>query len=144
MQLVEQHVIKRGDPRWRKIDEAAFASKNLYNAANYMVRQSFIFDHIYLDNVKVFHLIKHTPAYKSLPAKVSNDILRQLHKNWKSYFAAVKAYNEDPSKFLGHSKLPKYKDKQKGRNILIYDIQALSKKELRKGIVKPSQGLAKN
>ena len=139
MQLVEQHVIKRGDPRWQKIDEAAFASKNLYNAANYIVRQSFIFDHIYLDNVKVFHLIKHTPAYKALPAKVSNDILRQLHKNWKSYFAAVKAYNEDPSKFLGHPKLPKYKDKQKGRNILIYDIQALSKKELRKGIVKPSQ-----
>ena len=124
MQLVEQHVIKRGDPRWQKIDEAAFASKNLYNAANYIVRQSFIFDHIYLDNVKVFHLIKHTPAYKALPAKVSNDILRQLHKNWKSYFAAVKAYNEDPSKFWVHPKLPKYKDKQKGRNILIYDIQA--------------------
>ncbi len=59
MQLVEQHVIKRGDPRWRKIDEAAFASKNLYNAANYMVRQSFIFDHIYMDNVKVF------PSYQA-------------------------------------------------------------------------------
>ena len=139
MQLVEQHVIKRGDPRWQKIDEAAFASKNLYNAANYIVRQAFIFDHIYLDNVKVFHLIKHTPAYKALPAKVSNDILRQLHKNWKSYFAAIKAYDEDPSKFLGHPKLPKYKDKQKGRNILVYDIQALCKKELRKGIIKPSQ-----
>jgi putative transposase len=33
MQLVERHVIKRTDPRFRAIDAAAFASKNLYNAA---------------------------------------------------------------------------------------------------------------
>jgi len=30
MQLVEQHVVKRGDPRYQRIDEAAFASKNLW------------------------------------------------------------------------------------------------------------------
>jgi putative transposase len=42
MQLVERHVIKRADPRFVAIDTAAFASKNLYNAANYEVRQSFI------------------------------------------------------------------------------------------------------
>jgi len=43
MKLVEQHVIKRGDPRNPRLDAAAFASKNLWNAANYLVRQSFIF-----------------------------------------------------------------------------------------------------
>jgi hypothetical protein len=32
MQLVEQHVINRNDPRYAIIDEAAFKSKNLYNA----------------------------------------------------------------------------------------------------------------
>ena len=42
MQLVERHVIKRTDPRFAAIDAAAFASKHLYNAANYVVRQSFI------------------------------------------------------------------------------------------------------
>jgi hypothetical protein len=31
MKLVEQHVIKRSDPRDIGIDEAAFASKNLMN-----------------------------------------------------------------------------------------------------------------
>jgi putative transposase len=35
MQLVERHVIKRADPRFQTIDRAAFASKNLYNAASY-------------------------------------------------------------------------------------------------------------
>jgi putative transposase len=34
MQLVEQHVIRDSDPRYAAIDRAAFASKNLYNAAN--------------------------------------------------------------------------------------------------------------
>ncbi len=38
MQLTEQHVIERKDPRYRVIDEAAFKSKNLYNAALYVVR----------------------------------------------------------------------------------------------------------
>ena len=38
MHLVEQHVIRKTDLRYAKIDAAAFASKNLYNAANYLVR----------------------------------------------------------------------------------------------------------
>ena len=42
MQLVEQHIIDRCDPRYAVIDEAAFKSKNLYNAALYEIRQAFI------------------------------------------------------------------------------------------------------
>ena len=49
MQLVEQHVIERTDSRFAVIDAAAFASKNLYNAALYLVRQTFIFEHRYLE-----------------------------------------------------------------------------------------------
>ena len=48
MQLVEQHVIRRNDPRYNVIDEAAFKSKNLYNAALYEIRQAFIHESIYL------------------------------------------------------------------------------------------------
>jgi putative transposase len=43
MQLVERHVIKRADRRFATIDRAAFASKNLYNAANYELRHAFFF-----------------------------------------------------------------------------------------------------
>ena len=38
MQLVEQHILDRNDPRYATIDAAAFASKNLYNAALYEIR----------------------------------------------------------------------------------------------------------
>jgi putative transposase len=44
MQLVEQHVISPRDLRFAPIDAAAFAAKNLYNLANYLVRQSFIWE----------------------------------------------------------------------------------------------------
>lgn len=42
MQLVEQHVISKCDPRYAVIDAAAFASKNLYNATLYETRQAYI------------------------------------------------------------------------------------------------------
>jgi putative transposase len=139
MQLVEQHVIKRGDSRYQAIDHAAFASKNLYNLANYHMRQSFIHQGKYLGYAEVYHLVKQTDEYQALPRKVSNDVLRLLEKNWKALRKALVAWYEDPSQFLGRPCLPKYKDKQQGRNILIYDIQALSKKGLKCGLVQPSQ-----
>jgi len=139
MQLVEQHVIRKADPRFAAIDQAAFASKKLYNAANYIVRQAFIHEGVYLGFVEVFHHIKGHEAYCALPRKVSNDVLRQLDRDWRGFFAALAAWQADPSKFLGRPKLPGYKDKQHGRNILIYDLQALSTPGLRRGEVLPSQ-----
>ena len=78
MQLVEQHIITKSDPRFQSIDEMALASKNLWNLANYYVRQSFIFGRIYLNNKAVYHLVKTSDAYKALPRKVSNQVLIQL------------------------------------------------------------------
>src|SRR5262250_3410165 len=138
MQLVEQHVIDRKDPRYRVIDEAAFKSKNLYNAALYEVRQSFIHEGKYLNYSEMDKRMQSHKAYKALPAKVSQQVLVLLDKNWTAFFEARAAYKEDPSKFTGRPRLPKYKHKTEGRNILIYINQAISKPELEKGIIKPS------
>jgi IS605 OrfB family transposase len=79
-----------------------------------------------------------------LPAKVSQQVLKQLDEAWESYFEACEAYREDPAKFTGHPKLPKYKHKTEGRNLLVYTMQAISggqtggKKTLQQGIIKPS------
>jgi hypothetical protein len=40
MQLVEQHVIDRDDPRYKAIDAAAFKSKNDHEAALHEIRQA--------------------------------------------------------------------------------------------------------
>ncbi len=138
MKLVEQHLIRRSDPRFAAIDQAAFASKNLYNQANYQIRQAFLHEGKYLPYVEIFHRLKHHEAYCALPRKVSNSILIQLHKNWVAFFKANEAYQEDPSQFVGRPKIPGYKDKEKGRNILIYDMQAISKRALQRGMCAPS------
>jgi len=141
VQLVEQHVIGKYDPRYSVIDEAAFKSKNLYNAALYETRQAFIHTGVYLSYNEMDKLMQSHEAYKALPAKVSQQILLLLDKNWKSFKEGLKAYEEDPSKFLGRPKLPKYKHKAEGRNILVYTIQAVSrgKNGLKRGLIKPSQ-----
>ncbi len=138
MQLTERHIIKSTEHRFAQIDELAFKSKNLYNAANYVIRQSFLYGWGYVNYNEMNRLMKSHEAYKALPAKVSQQILMVLDKNWKSFFESVKAYKVDSSKFTGRPKLPKYKDKVKGRNLLVYTIQAISSKQLKKGIIKLS------
>jgi putative transposase len=138
MQLAQRHIIKSTEHRFAEIDELAFKSKNLYNAANYVIRQSFTYGWGYINYNEMNRLMKYHQAYKAMPAKVSQQILMILDKNWKSFFEAVKAYKADSFKFTGLPKLPKYKDKVKGRNILVYTIQAISSKQLKKGIIKLS------
>jgi putative transposase len=138
MQLVERHVIKPVDPRFKAIARASFASKNLYNAANYVVRQSFIHEGVYLNYHEMHRRMKDHEAYQALPAKVAQWVLLLLDKNWASFFEALAAWQTDPAKFLGRPKLPGYKDKQKGRNLLVYTIQALSVPALRNHRLVPS------
>ncbi len=138
MQLVEQHIIKRSDSRFAAIDAAAFKAKNLYNAALYLVRQSFIFENRYLGYEDMYHQMKGHDAYRALPTKVAQQVLRLLAKNWQSYFAACEAYREDPSKFRKHPKMPRYKHKTDGRYALVYTIQALSRPGLKRGLIQPS------
>jgi putative transposase len=135
MKLVEQHVIKRGDPRYQRLDAAAFASKNLWNAANYLVRQSFIFGGVYLNNTAVFHLIKEHEAYQALPRKVSNQVFIQLHKAWVGFKKAMDAWREHPERFTGRPNLPGYKHKTEGRNLLVYEKGAIWKGELDQGVI---------
>jgi putative transposase len=141
MQLVEQHIIQQTDSRFATIDAAAFAAKNLYNAANYRVRQAFIHAGVYLNYPEMYHQMKATEQYQALPRKVSQQVLMLLDRSWKSFFAAMAAYREDPSAFTGKPGIPKYLDKTKGRTALVYTIQALRRSELAQHVIKPS-GLA--
>lgn len=77
-------------------------------------------------------------AFKALPAKVAQQTMIWLDKAWQSFFAAIKEWGKHPGNFTGRPALPKYKDKQAGRNILVYTIQAISKPLLRIGQIKLS------
>jgi putative transposase len=138
MLVAERHIIKKGHRFWAEIDNLSWQSKNLYNSANYLIRQNFIYGHGYLTYNQMVSLMKKTEQYQALPAKVSQQVLRGLDRNWPSFFAASSEFKSHPDKFLGKPKIPSYKEPKKGRNILVYTIQAISKVGLRQGLVKLS------
>ena len=51
-------------------------------------------------------LMKKTEQYQALPAKVSQQVLRGLDRNWQSFFAASSEFKSHPDKFLGKPKIP--------------------------------------
>ena len=138
MDLVEQHIIGKNHRLYKEIDDLAFKSKNLYNSANYMIRQEFTKTQKYLNYNTIDKLIKEKDfgdfknPYKELPAKVSQQILKVLDKNWVSFFESIKDWSKHPSKYKGKPRLPKYKKVESGRNLLIYNIQTISKSHFKK------------
>jgi putative transposase len=138
MQLVEQHCIDRHDPRFAAIDPACLASKHLYNAALYVLRQAF-FNHRRVPTYKkLAHMLKDTVEFRALPAKVAQWVVRQVCGDWDTFWKAHQAYQKSPAKFTGRPKLPHYRPKVTGRNVLVYTRQALSTPALKAGRVCPS------
>ena len=100
--------------------------------AKYIVRQEFINKGKgnYLNYNKVEKLLQSGADYQAIPAKASQQVLIILDKNWPSFFQAIRAYNECPSKLKSCPKWELYKDKKKGRNILVETKQGISKPQL--------------
>ena len=125
MNLTEKHIINKNHSNFKKFDELCFISKNLYNQANYIIRQEFTANNNYLNYIKIEKITKNLEEhnnYRLLPSQISQQILRLLDKNWLSFFRAIKDWSKNKSKYLGRPKLPKYK-KKNGRNIIIFTNQ---------------------
>ena len=122
-----------------EMDELAFKSKNLYNRANYSIRQEFFQSGGILSYYSIDKIMQSEESYQALPAKVSQHVLIMLCRNWKAWKQASAEYKRNPSKFLGEPKIPRYKHKTDGRNLLIYTLQAIAKPALKQGIINPSK-----
>ena len=90
-------------------------AKNLYNYATYQVRQEFFLTGKWLQYTTLYHKLKHEPVYLALKeisdSYLPQQVLRQVEQVWRSYFNGLKAWNKDPSKYLGRPCLPGYKPK---------------------------------
>lgn len=123
-QLTQQIIVTEKDKNYPLLDKLCFLSKNLYNAANYLIRQQYITDkkHLnYYDVNKVLHDRKDTD-YNALPyTQMSQQVLRQVDSNYKAFFKSLKS-----DKMKGkHVRIPSYKDKENGRNIAVYTNQII-------------------
>lgn len=121
IQQVEKHVIKKSHPYYNMFCEYTHLAKNLYNHANYLVRNEFAETGKWLRYSKLDKLLREDlefPDYQNMPASQSaQQVLRLLETNWKSFFHSIKNWSKNKAKYSGRPKLPKYKPKD-GKMIL--------------------------
>lgn len=122
MYLVEQHIITINDKRYKDLDRICILSKNLYNAALYIIKQEFLSTGKWIRAVDLNKkmVVDNNIDYRAMSGSSSQQILMALDKNLKSYFSAIKAWKRDNKKFTGCPKFPKYKHKTKGRSVFYY------------------------
>ena len=133
MRLVEKHQIRRNHNLYKLCDELCFKSKNLYNAALYEYRQSFIDkNRKNLTWVEINKLFNNNNQYdyRQLPAKVSNLVLKKLGNNITSFWGLLQARKDGTVKKV---KLPKYLHKTKDRFIVEFTNQTFSQDRAKNG-----------
>lgn len=123
MQRVERHIVIGNS----NLDELCFKSKNLYNYANYLIRQEFTKNGKMLSEYDMTTMLAKEKQvdYIALPAQTSQQIIKLLFKNWKSFFKLCLC----KEKLKGRPKLPKYKHKTKGRNVVVFTSQQCKLKD---------------
>lgn len=137
MQLVQRHIISKSHRYWAYFDQQCFLAKNLFNLTNYEMRQHFFATKNIMVFTELYHKVSKTEAYYAMPnTKVAKQVIRRIHKAWIGYRQAHKDWQKSHQKYLGEPKIPKYKHKEKGRYMLVFPIETISKPYLRKGILK--------
>ena len=115
---VEKHVINIRHDMYHVVDDYCLKSKNLYNAANYLVRQEFINNNKYIGYPDSSKLLKMTNEFKDIGSNSAQMTLKLLNQNWKSCFAAIKDWRKNSHKYLGRPNLPRYL-KKNGRYVWV-------------------------
>ena len=114
----------------KRLLELCRFSKDLYNQALYIIKSN-LKENKFLFYEDMNKILQRTPNldgeinYRKLKAQVSQQCLKNLDKNIKSYFKSIKDYSKNKSKYNGMPRLPKFLDKN-GFYQLIYPNQSSS------------------
>ena len=122
VQLTQQVVVSNKSSKFAQLDELCFLSKNLYNVALYHIRQYYKETGKYLTYGKLAKELSDSNNldYRAMPyAQSSQQVLRQVDNQYKAFYASIKSKKMQGKKV----RLPKYKDKENGRNIFVYTSQ---------------------
>ena len=130
---VEKHIINREHRYFSMLLDKCHIAKNIYNHANYLIRQEFINNGKYLGYREVEKLLhddlEHPDYWNWNLANSSQQVLRVLDKNWKSFFKAIKDWTKHPEKYTGRPKLPKYIKKNGYKEFALTTQQVRLKKD---------------
>lgn len=120
---VEQQIVRKNNPIYNVVDQYCFYSKNVYNQANYIIRQEFINNNNKLSAYDVQKLMQSMDCYKECGSQAAQKTIQLVDKMWKSYFKTIKDWKKNPSKYLGMPKLPKYLPKDGRQVFMLKNIQ---------------------
>lgn len=116
MRLVERHIIKDN-----RLEDICLKSGLLYNYVLYLVRQG-IFNKEYLKEYDLSTKLcrENQVDFRNLPNHVSQQVIKQVFQNIKSWIKLRKDFDKNPGKYDNHRPhLPKYK-KGKKQNIVVF------------------------
>ena len=122
IQLTQQIVVSNKSSKFAQLDELCFLSKNLYNVVLYHIRQYYKETGKYLTYNKLAKTLSDSNNldYRAMPyAQSAQQVLKQVDNQYKAFYASIKSKKMKGKKV----RLPKYKDKENGRNIFIYTNQ---------------------
>ena len=101
-------------------------AKNLYNHANYLIRQEFFTNNKWLRYGQLDKILRGDLVYddyRQMPsAQSAQQLLRLVDKVWVSFFRSIKDWSKNPDKYQGKPKVPKYKSKD-GKYVLVLTSQ---------------------
>ena len=147
IQQVEKHIIKKSHPYYSMFCEYTHSAKNLYNHANFLVRNEYVNTGRWLRYQELDRILKQDvdyPDYKNMPAaKSAQQTLQLLDRNWKSFFNSIKDWSKNKDKYTGKPKLPKYKPKD-GRMVFVLTNQQVRLKDDLLHFPKSFQGFTLN
>lgn len=129
MRLVERQHIRRNHRDYEYCRKITHLSKNLYNAALYSSRQHFFDTKEYKGDYAIINDFtkENNGDYRALPTKVAKQTVRQVHKDFSSFFSLLKMKLQ--GKYDKSVKIPSYKDKS-GYAVVTFPKESIGKKPL--------------
>lgn len=139
MKLVERHIVRKGNNIFPVLIDYCIKATNLYNRAMFVVRQHYFrltnkkytedisdSNKLYLNYNEINRLLKtrNDLDYRSLPANISQEVLKQLNQDWMSFFSLLN--KKQNNKYDNPVRIPSYKEKQ-SQSILVLNVSTLSK-----------------
>ena len=139
MKLSQQIVIKKSNSNYKELEHMCHMSKNLYNTGLYTIKQQYEKDKHYLNYFELERKLRdeNNIDYRNLPTDISQQTLKLLDKNYKSFFKSLKSANVD------HKVTPpKYLPKD-GLFVFVCTRKDFSKKNFLRGFITPAKSNVK-
>lgn len=142
MKLTDQYIVKHDNSNYKQLEQLTILSAKLYNSAIFAIRQHYFnrkgkqyitdicsdinYDYVnYYELNRIFKLLEQQD-YRALPSNISQEVLKQVDKVFKSYFELLKL--KKANKYDKPVNLPYYK-KENAKNLIVLNCSTLSKTE---------------